>query len=93
MRDIPQILKNPSKNSGIPKSVEERRARFLEWMGHPSLTSPPHASDDDAGDDEGSEMEDVGGHFGNIVAALLDLGSGEGGSGVGGSDDDGEAEC
>ena len=60
----------------MPKSMEERRARCLKWMGRPSPTSSPHASDNEAGDDEGSDMEDVGGYDGNIFAALLGLGSG-----------------
>ena len=54
---------------------------------------PPHYSDDEAGDDEGSDVEDVGGNDGNIFVALLGLGSGEGGLGVGRGDDEGEAEC
>ena len=77
----------------MQKIVEERRASCPEWMGRPSSTSSPHTSDYEAGDDEGSDVEDVGGQDGNIVAALLGLGSGEGVSGVGGSDDNGEAEC
>ena len=62
-------------------------------MGRPSPTSYPRTSDDEAGDNKGSDVEDVGGHDGNIVEALLGLGLGEGGSGVGEGDDDGEAEC
>ena len=77
----------------MPNSVEERRATCLEWMGRPYPMSSPNASDNEAGDDEGSDREDVVGHDGNIVAALLGLGLGEGGSGVDGGDDNGEAEC
>ena len=33
----------------------------------------PHYSDDEAGDDEGSDVEDVGGNDGNIFVALLRL--------------------
>ena len=60
----------------MPKSVKGRRAHCLKWMVHPSPTSSPHTSDDEVGDDEGSDVEDVGGHDGNIVAALLGLVSG-----------------
>ena len=77
----------------MPKSMEERRARCLKWMGRPSPTSSSHASDYEASDDEGSDVEDVVGHDGNIISALLGLVSGEGGSGVDGGDDNGEAEC
>ena len=77
----------------MPKSVEEMRDRCLEWMGLPSPMPSPHFSDDEAGDDEGSDVEDVGGNDGNIFVALLGLGSGEGGLGVGRGDEEGEAEC
>ena len=82
-----------SKDPGMPKSVELRRDRFLEWMGRPSPTFSPHASDNEAGDDEGSDVYYVGVHDGKIISALLGLGSGEGGLVFGGGDDDGGAEC
>ena len=90
---IPPIQKKYSKDPGMPNSVVERRDTCLEWMCRPYPMSSPNASDNEAGDDEGSDREDVVGHDSNIVAALLGLGSGEGVSGVGGSDDNGEAEC
>ena len=58
-----------------------------------SFTSSPHTSDDEAGDYEGSDVEDVGGHDGNIVDALLGSGLGEGVLGVDRGGDGGEAEC
>lgn len=47
-----QYKKQSSKDPGMPKDLEPRRARCLEWMGRPSPTASPHASDDEGGDDD-----------------------------------------
>ena len=78
----------------MPKSVEQREARCLEWMNRTSPTSSPHSSDNEdndtevggGGDPHASDDEERGAENGrrcddDIVATLLGLGSGEVGVG------------
>ena len=54
----------------MPKDLAERRSRCLEWMGRPSPTSSPHASDDE-GDNSTPDKSAA-----EVAATLLGLASG-----------------
>ena len=45
-----QYKKQSNKDPGMPKELQDRRLRCVEWMGRPSPTASPTASDDE-GDD------------------------------------------
>jgi hypothetical protein len=45
-----QYKKQSNKDPGMPKELQERRLRCVEWMDHPSPTASPTASDDEAED-------------------------------------------
>ena len=42
-----QYKKQSNKDPGMPKDLQERCARCVEWMNCPSLTASPAASDDE----------------------------------------------
>ena len=42
-----QYKKQSNKDPGMPKDLQERRARCVEWMNRPSPTASPAASDDE----------------------------------------------
>ena len=42
-----QYKKQSNKDPGMPRDLEERRARCIEWMTRPSPTASPAASDDE----------------------------------------------
>ncbi len=42
-----QYKKQSNKDPGMPKDLQERRARCVEWMNRPSLTASLAASDDE----------------------------------------------
>ena len=45
-----QYKKQSKKDPGMPKDLQQRRARCVEWMSRPSPTASPTASDDEGGD-------------------------------------------
>jgi hypothetical protein len=45
-----QYKKQSNKDPGMPKELQERRLRCVEWMGRPSPTASPTASDDEGED-------------------------------------------
>ena len=47
-----QYKNQSAKDPGMPKDLKERRIQCLEWMGRPSPTASPHASDDEGGDED-----------------------------------------
>ena len=66
-----QYKKQSNKDPAMPKELEERRARCMEWMHHPSPTASPHASDEENEGDEFAVSADVT----DGVAGLLGLAS------------------
>ena len=63
-----QYKKQSRKDPAMPKDLNERRARCLEWMGRASPVASPHASDDEE-DVDGLKTEGRAA----AVAALLGL--------------------
>ena len=62
-----QYKKQSAKDPGMPKELEDRQARCLEWMSRPSPTASPNASND-----EGDTLEE---DISDGVACLLGLAS------------------
>ena len=48
-----QYEKQSSKDPAMPKELDARWARCLEWMSHQSPTSSPNTSDNEGGGDDG----------------------------------------
>ena len=58
-----QYKKQSNKDPGMPKDLQERRARCIEWMTRQSPTASPAASDDEGDDviiDGATEEEEEG---------------------------------
>ena len=54
----------------MPKDLEERRGRCLEWMGRPSPTTSPNGSDN-----EGEDEDEEDNNMDSVIAGLLGLSS------------------
>jgi hypothetical protein len=77
--------KQSNKDPGMPKDLQERRARCVEWMTRPSPTSSPTASDDE-GEDEirvGETEEENQFDVMDCIDSLMELATQ---AGVGGDD-------
>ena len=65
-----QYKKQSSKDPRMPKDLQERCARYLEWMGWSSPTASPNGSNIEGKEDD-EERKDID----NVVAGLLGLSS------------------
>ena len=71
----------------MPKDLQGRRNRCLEWMNCLSPTASPHQSDDD-GDGDGDSVEEVGfGEVGGNAVAAKEL------PGIAGGNDTEDGDC
>ena len=54
-----QYKKQSSKDPGMPRDLQERCARCIEWMARPSPAPSPNVSDDEGedGEKEGVQRE------------------------------------
>ena len=84
-----QYKKQSNKDPGMPKDLQERRARCIEWMTRQSPTASPAASDDE-GDDpmkDGMTEEEADGETRwdvmDCVDGLMEFANQAGGGGDG----------
>ncbi len=85
-----QYKKQSSKDPGMPRDLEERRARCIEWIACPSPAPSPNVSDDEGEDGEkegvteGEAEWDAPLDVFDCVTGLMELATQGGGEGWGG---------